>query len=202
MTIPSPFPKTERTEVRRLPKRAAYDHETVHAILDEALVCHIGFTTAGGQPVVLPTAFVRLGDRIVVHGSVISRMMKVLAGGVPLCLTVSLVDGLVLAKSAFHHSMNYRSVTVFGTATVVTDPAAKAAALHGLTEKLAPGRWDALRPVTAKEVKATTVLELPLTEAVAKVRSGPPVDDAEDLSWPVAAGVVPLRLQAGDLIPA
>ena len=196
-----PYPKTPLTEVHRLPKRAAYDRETVHAILDEALVCHIGFTTDEGQPVVLPTAFVRLGETIVVHGSVISRMMKVLAGGVPLCLTVSLIDGLVLAKSAFHHSMNYRSVAVFGTATPVTDPAAKEAALRGLTEKLAPGRWDALRPVTAKEVKATTVLELPLVQVVAKTRSGPPVDDAEDLSWPIEAGVLPLRLTVGDFIP-
>ena len=196
-----PYPKTPLTEVHRLPKRAAYDRETVHAILDEALVCHIGFTTDEGQPVVLPTAFARLGETIVVHGSVISRMMKVLAGGVPLCLTVSLIDGLVLAKSAFHHSMNYRSVAVFGTATPVTDPAAKEAALRGLTEKLAPGRWDALRPVRAKEVKATTVLELPLVQVVAKTRSGPPVDDAEDLSWPIEAGVLPLRLTVGDFIP-
>lgn len=202
MTHSETYPITANTRLRRLPKRGSHDHATVHAILDEALVAHIGFAGAAGQPVVLPTAFARRDDAVIIHGSVVGRMMKTLAEGVPMCLTATLLDGMVLAKSAFHHSMNYRSVTVFGCARLVTDPGAKEAALRALTERLTPGRWDALRPVTAKEVAATTVLELPLLEAVAKVRSGPPIDDAEDLDWPVFAGVVPLSLVAGDPIPA
>lgn len=195
------FPKTENTCLRRLPKRGSYDRATVHAIIDEAMIAHVGFSGPDGQPVVLPTAVARVGETLIIHGSVISRMMKTLAGGVPLCLTVTHVDGVVLAKSAFHHSMNYRSVTVFGRARTIEDPAAREAALRALTDHLAPGRWDLLRPVTAKEVKATTVLEIPLVEAVAKVRSGPPVDDAEDLDWPVFAGVVPVKLVKGEPVP-
>ena len=196
-----PFPRTVRNTVRRLPARAAYDRNTVEAILDEGLVAHIGFVGDNGQPFVLPTAYARLGDKVIVHGSVISRLMKVLSTGVPLCLTVTLIDGLVLARSAFHHSMNYRSVTVFGEARLLTDPAEKEAALKGLTDKLTNGgRWDALRPVTIKEVAATTVLALPLAEAVAKTRSGPPKDDADDMNWPVWAGVVPLTLVRGEAI--
>lgn len=195
------FPKTENTRLRRLPKRGSYDRATVHAIIDEAMIAHVGFSAPDGQPVVLPTAVARVGETLIIHGSVISRMMKTLAGGVPLCLTVTHVDGVVLAKSAFHHSMNYRSVTVFGRARTIEDPAAREAALRALTDHLAPGRWDLLRPVTAKEVKATTVLEIPLVEAVAKVRSGPPVDDAEDLDWPVFAGVVPVKLVKGEPVP-
>lgn len=195
------FPKTENTRLRRLPKRGSYDRATVHAIIDEAMIAHVGFSGPDGQPVVLPTAVARVGETLIIHGSVISRMMKTLAGGVPLCLTVTHVDGVVLAKSAFHHSMNYRSVTVFGRARTIEDPAAREAALRALTDHLAPGRWDLLRPVTAKEVKATTVLEIPLVEAVAKVRSGPPVDDAEDLDWPVFAGVVPVKLVKGEPVP-
>ncbi|MCF4166636.1 pyridoxamine 5'-phosphate oxidase family protein [Zavarzinia compransoris] len=202
MTHSETFPVTENTRLRRLPRRGSYDHAAVHAILDEALVAHVGFIGSAGQPVVLPTAFARRGDVVILHGSVVGRLMKTLAEGVPLCLTVTLLDGLVLAKSAFHHSMNYRSVTVFGHARLVTGANEKEAALRALTERLTPGRWDALRPVTAKEVAATTVLELPLLEAVAKTRSGPPVDDAEDLDWPVFAGVVPLSMVAGDAIPA
>lgn len=196
------YTKTDRTRLHRLPKRGSYDKATVHAIIDEALIAHVGFCAPDGRPVVLPTAIARIGETLIVHGSVISRMMKTLAGGVPLCLTVTHVDGLVLAKSAFHHSTNYRSVTVFGQARVIEAPAAKEAALRALTDHLAPGRWDHLRPVTAKEVKATTALEIDLVEAVAKVRSGPPVDDAEDLDWPVFAGVVPLRLARDEPVPA
>ncbi|RJF87198.1 pyridoxamine 5'-phosphate oxidase family protein [Oleomonas cavernae] len=200
-TDTSTFPRTPRNTVRRLPARAAYDRNSVAAILDEGLVAHIGFAGDRGQPFVLPTAYARLGDKVIVHGSVISRMMKVLSTGVPMCLTVTLIDGLVLARSAFHHSMNYRSVTVFGEAVLVTDPGEKAAALKGLTDKLTNGgRWDDLRPVTSKEVAATTVLALPLAEAVAKSRSGPPKDDAEDMNWPVWAGVVPLSLVKGEPI--
>ncbi len=143
------FPRTPRNTVRRLPARAAYDRASVEAILDEGLVAHIGFVGDSGQPFVIPTAYARLGDRVVIHGSVISRMMKVLSTGVPMCLTVTLLDGVVLARSAFHHSMNYRSVTVFGEARLVTDPDAKELALKGLTDKLTSGgRWDALRPAT------------------------------------------------------
>ncbi|MFZ2869062.1 pyridoxamine 5'-phosphate oxidase family protein [Zavarzinia sp.] len=195
------FPKTENTRLRRLPKRGSYDHAVVHAIIDEAMIAHVGFSGPDGQPFVLPTAVARIGDTLIIHGSAISRMMKTLAEGVPVCLSVTHVDGVVLAKSAFHHSMNYRSVTVFGRARMIEDPAAKEAALRALTDHLAPGRWDLLRPVTAKEVKATTVLEIPLVEAVAKVRSGPPVDDAEDLDWPVFAGVVPVKLVKGEPFP-
>lgn len=199
--LPPAYPVTERTRVRRLPARAAYDHATVEAILDEGLIAHVGFAGDNGQPFVLPTAYARDGDKVIIHGSVISRMMKVLSTGVPMCLTVTLLDGLVLARSAFHHSMNYRSVMIFGEARLVSDPAAKEAALKALTDKLTNGgRWDALRPVTRKEVAATTVLELPLAEAVAKARSGPPKDDAEDLDWPVWAGVVPMALTRGDPI--
>ncbi|MFA5123540.1 pyridoxamine 5'-phosphate oxidase family protein [Zavarzinia sp.] len=197
----SSFPRTERTTVHRLPKRATYDRAAVEAILDEGLVAHIGFAGTDGTPVVLPTAYARLGDKVIVHGSSVGHFMTTLAEGVPLCLTVTLLDGLVLARSAFHHSMNYRSVTVFGTARVIEGHEAKLEALRGLTERLTPGRWDQLRPVTVKEVAITTVLELPLTEAVAKFRAGPPVDDAEDMGWPVFAGVVPLKLTAGEPVP-
>lgn len=196
------FPRTENTRLHRLPKRGTYERATIEALIDEALIAHVGFSAEGGQPVVLPTAIARVDDRLIIHGSVISRMMKTLSAGVPLCVTITHLDGIVLAKSAFHHSMNYRSVTVFGHARPIEEAAAKEAALRALTDHLAPGRWDALRPVTEKEVKATTVLEIQLIEAVAKTRSGPPSDDAEDLDWPVFAGVVPVRLVRDEPVPA
>jgi uncharacterized protein len=182
--------------VRRLPKRAAYDRATIDAILDEALVCHLGFVH-NAQPFVIPTLHARIGDRLYVHGSTASRMLGALARRVPACVTVTLLDGLVLARSAFHHSANYRSVVVLGTAEAVLDPDEKVAALRAFTNHMVPGRWDDIRPPTAQELKATTVLSLPLEEASAKVRTGPPVDDEEDYALDVWAGVVPLSLQAG-----
>jgi nitroimidazol reductase NimA-like FMN-containing flavoprotein (pyridoxamine 5'-phosphate oxidase superfamily) len=187
---------SQRVRVRRLPKRAAYDRATIHAILDEALVCHLGFVH-DGQPFVIPTLHARVGERLYLHGSSASRMLGTLGAGVPVCVTVTLIDGLVLARSAFHHSVNYRSVVLLGTAVAVTEEAEKVAALRAFTEHMVSGRWDDVRPPTSQEVKATSVLYLPLDEASAKVRTGPPVDDEEDYALDAWAGVVPLRLQAG-----
>jgi nitroimidazol reductase NimA-like FMN-containing flavoprotein (pyridoxamine 5'-phosphate oxidase superfamily) len=186
---------TARTTVRRLPARGAYDPAVIHAILDEGLVCHVGFV-ADGQPFVIPTIHGRVGDTLYVHGSAASRMLRALAGGIPVCVTVTIVDGLVLARSAFHHSMNYRSAVVLGTATSVTDPAERDQALRAITDHVVPGRWDAVRPPNEKELAATAVLRLPIAEASAKVRTGPPVDDDEDYALPVWAGVLPLVLGA------
>ena len=187
---------TDATRVRRAPARAAYDRATVEAILDAALVCHVGFV-AGGRPFVIPTLHGRVGETVYIHGSAASRMVRTLAGGAPACLTVTHVDGLVLARSAFHHSMNYRSAVVLGTMRLVEDGAEKERALEAFTEQLVPGRWEHVRPPSAKELKGTSVLALPLDEASAKVRSGPPEDDAEDLALDVWAGVVPLALTPG-----
>ena len=189
------MPVTQRVRVRRLPKRAAYDRATIHAILDEALVSHLGFVH-NGQPFVIPTLHARIGERLYVHGSSASRMLGSLGAGVAACVTVTLIDGLVLARSAFHHSVNYRSVVLLGTAVAVTDEAEKVAALRAFTEHMVPGRWDDVRPPTSQELKATSVLYLPLEEASAKVRTGPPVDDEEDYALGAWAGVVPLQLQA------
>jgi nitroimidazol reductase NimA-like FMN-containing flavoprotein (pyridoxamine 5'-phosphate oxidase superfamily) len=190
------MPVSQRVRVRRLPKRAAYDRATIHAILDEALVCHLGFVH-NAQPFVIPTLHARIGDRLYLHGSSASRMLGALADGVAACVTVTLLDGLVLARSAFHHSVNYRSVVLLGTAVAVTDAAEKVAAMRAFTEHLVPGRWDDVRPPTDQEMKATSVLYLPLEEASAKVRTGPPVDDEEDYALQAWAGVVPLQLTAG-----
>jgi nitroimidazol reductase NimA-like FMN-containing flavoprotein (pyridoxamine 5'-phosphate oxidase superfamily) len=184
----------DRIRVKREPQRGRYDRETVDAILDEALVCHLGFEV-DGQPYVIPTLHARVGDRVYVHGSAASRMLRHLAGGAPVCLTVTLIDGIVLARSVFNHSINYRSVVLLGTAHLVGDDE-KETALHALTEQLAPGRWDEARAPTAKELKATSMLSLEIDEASAKVRTGPPEDDPEDLELPVWAGVVPLHLAA------
>ncbi len=192
MAEPSPTP---RTRVRRLPQRAAYDEATIHAILDNGLVCHIGFLHEG-QPFVLPTTYARLGDALVLHGSAASRMLRGLRDGIPICVTVTLLDGLVLARSAFHHSMNYRSVVILGVATEVTDDAERLRALEAIVEHVNPGRWAEVRPPNERELKATMVLRLPIAEASAKVRTGPPLDDTEDLGWPCWAGEVPLRLVA------
>ena len=186
---------TPRTRVRRLPNRAAYDAETIHAILDEALVCHIGFVHEG-QPFVLPTTFARVGDALFVHGSAASRMLRGLRDGIPVCITVTLLDGLVLARSAFHHSMNYRSVVILGVATEVTDEAERLQAFEAIVEHVKPGRWAQVRAPNERELKATMVLRLPIAEASAKVRTGPPLDDAEDMGWPCWAGELPLRLVA------
>ena len=185
----------ERLRVKREPQRARYDRQTVDAILDEALICHLGFAV-GGRPYVIPTLHARVGDRLYVHGSAASRMLRHVATGAEVCVTVTLFDGLVLARSVFNHSVDYRSAMVFGRATLVEGDE-KVAALRALTEQLAPGRWDEARQPTAKELKATWILSLPLDEASAKVRTGPPEDEPEDLDLPVWAGVVPVHLAAG-----
>jgi uncharacterized protein len=184
-----------RLRVKREPQRAHYDRETVEAILDEALICHLGFAV-DGRPYVIPTLHARVGDRLYVHGSAASRMLRHVATGAEVCVTVTLFDGLVLARSVFNHSVDYRSAMVFGRATLVEGDE-KVAALRALTEQLAPGRWDEARQPTAKELKATWILSLPLDEASAKVRTGPPEDEPEDLDLPVWAGVVPVHLAAG-----
>jgi nitroimidazol reductase NimA-like FMN-containing flavoprotein (pyridoxamine 5'-phosphate oxidase superfamily) len=180
--------------VRRLPDRARYDRPSVHAILDEGLVCHVGFVDAG-QPFVIPSAYARVGDRLVIHGSAASRMVKALAAGAPACVTVTLLDGLVLARSGFHHSMNYRSVVVLGKATEITDPEEKRRALDAIVEHVAPGRAAAVRPASENELRATRVVALPLDEASAKVRTGPPKDDEADYALPIWAGELPLALE-------
>lgn len=189
-------PPSERTRVRRLPKRGAYDRATIDAILDEGLICHLGFV-ADGAPLVIPTGYARDGDRLLLHGSRTSASMRVLAAGAPACVTVTLLDGLVLARSAFHHSMNYRSVVVLGVADEITEPAEKRAALDVLVEHLVPGRTADARGPDDRELELTTVVALPLDEASAKVRTGGPSDDEEDHALPIWAGVVPLALSAG-----
>lgn len=185
----------DRIRVRREPQRALYDRETIEAILDEGVLCHIGFEIEG-QPYVIPTLHARVGDKLYVHGSAASRMLKHAASGAPVCVTVTLFDGLVLARSVFNHSVNYRSAVVFGTATLVEGDE-KRDALRALTEQLAPGRWDEARQPSEQELKATWILSLPLDEASAKVRVGGPEDEPEDLELPVWAGVVPVHLEAG-----
>ena len=192
----STFTPTARTQVKRLPKRAAYDRDTVFKILDEAFVCHVGFV-ADGQPFVIPTNFGRSGETIYLHGSAASRMLRTLSEGVPVCVTVTLTDGLVLARSAFHHSVNYRSVLVLGTARQVDDPSEKMEALRLFTEHIMKDRWEEIRWPTEQELKATTVLAVPLQEVSAKVRTGGPIDDEEDYSLPVWAGVLPLPVVPG-----
>ena len=196
-TIPvDSVPVTNRTKVRRLPKRGHYDRETIHAILDEALICHVGFVV-NGSPVVIPTIHWRDGDRLYFHGSAASRMLRTLKDGVDACVTVTLLDGLVLARSAFHHSMNYRSVVVFGNAQVVEGDD-KLRALDALVEHVVRGRSREIRPPNEVELKQTLVLSLPLDEASAKIRTGGPVDDEQDYALPVWAGVIPLNLAAGE----
>jgi len=196
----SQFTPTKRTQLQRLPDRGQYDSETIYGILDEAFLCHVGFVV-DGQPFVIPTSFARIADKVYIHGSAASRMLRTLAGGVEVCVTVTLVDGLVLARSAFHHSMNYRSVVILGRAMVVEESAEKLRALQAFTDHIVAGRWDGLRPVRESELKATTVLALPLAEVSAKIRSGPPKDEAEDYNLPIWAGVVPLRLVASEPVP-
>jgi nitroimidazol reductase NimA-like FMN-containing flavoprotein (pyridoxamine 5'-phosphate oxidase superfamily) len=184
---------TSRTAFKRLPKRGSYERAILYRILDEALVCHVGFVSAG-TPVVIPTAYGRAGDTLLLHGSAAGRMLRTVGGGVDVCVTVTLVDSLVLARSAFHHSMNYRSAVVFGRARVVDDPDEKVAALRAITEHIVPGRWPDVRAPHAQELKGTLVLALTLDEASAKVRTGPPIDDEEDYALPVWAGELPLRV--------
>src|ERR1041385_9147232 len=195
--------QTERTKVKRLPDRASYDRETIYAIVDEALICHVGFVVPvdnNVQPVVIPTIHWRDGDTLYVHGSAASRMLRTLRGGVDACVTITLLDGLVLARSAFHHSMNYRSVVVFGKAREVSDRAEKLRALGRLVEHITPDRAAAVRPPNESELRQTLVLALPLEEAAAKIRTGPPVDDEADYALLVWAGVVPIALTKGDAI--
>jgi len=196
----SQFQPTERTQVKRLPKRGRYDAETVYQILDQGFVCHVGFAV-DGQPYVIPTNYGRSGDTLYLHGSAASRMLKTLSGRVPLCVTVTHVDGLVLARSAFHHSVNYRSAVILGTARLVDAPAEKLEALRVFTEHVMKGRWEDVRQPTEQELKATSVLALPLEEVSAKVRTGGPLDDEADYTLPVWAGVLPLEIIAGSPEP-
>jgi nitroimidazol reductase NimA-like FMN-containing flavoprotein (pyridoxamine 5'-phosphate oxidase superfamily) len=191
--------KTERTRIKRVPKKGHYDLETVYAILDAGLICHVGFTVEA-QPFVIPTAYGRLDNRLFIHGSPASRMLKSLQQGIEVCVTVTLLDGLVLARSAMHHSMNYRSVVLFGTAELVSEREDKLQALYAFTEHVMPGRWAETREPNEQELKATTVLALPINEASAKIRTGPPVDDAADYELPYWAGVIPLSVEAGEPI--
>jgi hypothetical protein len=187
---------TERTRVVREPQRGVYNRETIYRILDEGLVCHVGFST-DGQPFVIPTLYARIGHAVYFHGSAASRMLRGVSEGSNICLTVTLTDGIVLARSVFNHSMNYRSVVALGKATLVDAPQEKLEALRAFTEKILPGRWADARQPNEKELKSTSILRLPLTEASAKVRVGPPEDDAPDYALPVWAGVIPLRVAAG-----
>jgi nitroimidazol reductase NimA-like FMN-containing flavoprotein (pyridoxamine 5'-phosphate oxidase superfamily) len=191
--------QTERTKLKRLPKRGHFDRETVYGILDEGFICHVGFAPQG-QPFVIPTGYARVDDMLYIHGSQASRMLRTLSGGIDACVTVTIVDGLVLARSAFHHSMNYRSAVIFGRARIVEDREEKMAALVALSEHIVRGRWADVREPNEEEFIKTTVLELPLVEASAKIRTGPPLDDEEDYALPIWAGVIPLSLQAGEPI--
>jgi nitroimidazol reductase NimA-like FMN-containing flavoprotein (pyridoxamine 5'-phosphate oxidase superfamily) len=194
------FTPTGRTTVRRLAKRGVYDKAEVYAILDEGFVCHVGFAI-DGQPYVIPTGYARSGDQIFLHGSAASRMLRSIGEGLDVCVTVTLVDGFVLSRSAFHHSMNYRSVVMLGRARVVEDAAEKMDAMRCFTNHILPGRWEEVRQPSDQELKATMVLALPLEEVSAKVRKGPPVEDEGDIALPTWAGVVPLRSQLGEPVP-
>ena len=204
---------TQRSKVRRVPKRGHYERELIYQILDEGLVCQVGFSVTSRepnshdsnnvnqQPHVIPTTYGRVGDKLYIHGSPASRMLRTLQSGIDVCVSVTLLDGLVLARSAFHHSMNYRSVVIFGTATTVQNTEQKLEALQAFSEHIVPGRWDQVRLPTAQEIQATLVLALPLTEASAKVRTGGPIDDEEDYQIPVWAGVIPLQQVAAEPTP-
>lgn len=194
MSINAP---SERVRVARLPKRGDYSQETIYGILDAGFLCHVGFVV-DGQPYVIPTGYGRLGDVLYLHGSAASRMLRTLAGGVDVCVTVTLLDGIVLARSAFHHSMNYRSVVMLGKALPVEGDEEKKVALRVISEQIIAGRWEDVRKPTAQELKATLVLALPIAEASAKVRTGPPLDEEEDYALDVWAGVLPLAMRAGE----
>ena len=187
---------TERTRVKRHPERALYNHAEIYSILDEGYVCHVAFVV-DQQPHLIPTAYGRIGDELFLHGSAASHMLRSLAGGINVCVNVTLVDGFVLARSAFRHSMNYRSVVVVGKARLVTDPVEKMAALRAFTNHVVPGRWEQVRPPSERELLQTSVLALPLSEAVAKARTGPPLDAEEDISASTWAGVIPLVTRPG-----
>lgn len=194
--VPESISPTERTRLVREPQRANYDRETIYKIFDEAFVCHVGFSLEG-QPYVIPTLFARVGEAIYFHGSAASRMLRNASEGIPVCVTVTLTDGFVLARSVFNHSMNYRSVVALGKAFLVDVPEEKLEASHAFTEKILPGRWNDARQPNEKELKSTSILRLPLTEVSAKIRTGPPEDDAPDYALPIWAGVIPLHLAVG-----
>src|ERR1700756_5368207 len=187
---------TTRTRVVREAERGVYDRETVYRILDEGFICHVGFAV-DGQPFVIPPPYGRKEAHLYIHGSAASRMLRQMKDGLALCVTVTLLDGLVLARSVFNHSMNYRSVVILGKATLVDDPVEKLAALRVLSEHIIPHRWDDVRQPNERELKATSVLRLPIEEFSAKIRQGPAIDDAEDYSFPTWAGVIPLEMVAG-----
>jgi nitroimidazol reductase NimA-like FMN-containing flavoprotein (pyridoxamine 5'-phosphate oxidase superfamily) len=189
------YTRTAKTRINRLPKRGHYDRETIYKTLDEALICHVAFVE-NGQPFVIPINFARVDDTIVLHGAKASRLLKHIAEGNPVCIEATVVDGLVLARSVFHHSVNYRSVVLFGTGRPVEDENEKLAALEAVTEHLIPGRWREARLPNRKELNATRVVSIKIDEASAKVRVGPPIDDPEDYSLPVWAGVLPLQESA------
>jgi len=193
------IPQTSRTTLKRLPKRGSRDRDVIKAVLDEGFICHVGFVV-DGRPFVIPTGYARLENNLLIHGSQASRMLRTLSEGVDVCVTVTLLDGLVLARSAFHHSMNYRSVIIFGRATLVEDRVEKTSALFALSEHIVPGRWQDVREPNESELRQTTVLSLPIDEASAKIRTGPPLDDEEDYGMGVWAGVMPLRIVAGQPI--
>ena len=192
--------QTEQTRLRRFPKRGRYDRASVYAILDAGILCHMGFVHEG-RPFVIPTAYARIGDEIYLHGSAASRALRVLEQGLPVCVTVTLMDGIVLARTAFNHSFNYRSVVVLGVARAIEGEREKEEALRGFTERIVPGRWKDVRPPTSQELRATTVLALPIEEASAKIREGPPGDAGDELEFKTWAGVVPFELCARAPIP-
>jgi uncharacterized protein len=193
------LPQTQRTALKRLPKRGSHERNVINQILDEGFICHVGFVV-DSEPIVIPTGYARVDDRLIIHGSQASRMLRAVGQGIDVCVTVTLIDGLVLARSAFHHSMNYRSVVIFGRASVVDDPTRKIAALFALSEHMIPGRWKDVREPNETELQQTTVLSLLLAEASAKIRTGPPLDDEDDYALPIWAGVIPLRLVSGEPI--
>ena len=196
----STIPVTKQTKLRRLPKRGKYDRETINSILDEAFICHVGFVV-DGQPYVIPTGYARIDNDLYIHGSSASRMLRSLAKGVDVCVTVTLIDGLVLARSAFHHSVNHRSVVILGKAVLVEDVGEKTKALEAFTEHIIPGRWADVRWPSDIELKATSVLKLHIEEASAKIRTGGPIDDEADYSTDVWAGVLPLVLKSQEPVP-
>src|SRR5579864_7705185 len=194
--MPENYAPSARTRVVREPHRGVYDRKTAYQILDEGFICHVGFV-ADGQPFVIPTGYGRSGDNLYIHGSAASRILRRIDEGITVCVTVTLLDGLVLARSIFNHSMKYRSVMILGTAVAVNEAKEKIEALRLLSEHILPGRWVESRQPNEKELKATLVMRLPIEEFSAKVRQGPPVDDEEDYAFPTWAGVVPLTMVAG-----
>jgi hypothetical protein len=194
-------PVSDRVRLRRRRERGSHDRETIEAILDEALIAHLAIVIGDGQPVAIPTLHAREGDIVYCHGASAGRTMRAMAGGTPACLTVSLIDGLVLARSAMHHSANYRSAIILGRARAVEEPEEKRAAFRSIVERIVPGRWGEVRPPTDNEMRATTVVALDIEEASAKIRSGPPLDDEEDYALGAWAGVIPLTLGIGEPQP-